>query len=81
MNGQKMKGDDHGHMRAIKHLSEINSCLKSGLKLKQIRAGQKWKQIGVYDFDKNRGMTAEFGNRTVWDEVMGISILYVRKTT
>ena len=75
-----MKGDDHGIMRATKHLSEINWCYKSGLKLKQIKAGQKWKQIGVYDFDKNRGMTTEIGNHTVWDEVMGISILYVRQT-
>ena len=76
-----MKGEDHGKMRATKHLSEMGWCKNSGLNLKQIRAGQKWKQIGVYDFDKNRGMTAEFGNRTVWDEVMGISIVYVRQTT
>src|ERR1700750_1033042 len=57
--GNNMMGaDSHagGHTRAKTHLSEINDCIKAPSKLKMIKPGQKWKQTGYYDFDKNKGM-------------------------
>jgi hypothetical protein len=41
--------------------------------------GQTWKQTGFYNFEKNPGMKVDFAGKRVWDEVMAISLLYLRQ--
>lgn len=65
----------HHSMGALTHISDMKPCYGDDFPHKRIRKGQNWKIFSDYDFDAFKGMKHEDGD---WDEVMGISIMFVR---
>jgi hypothetical protein len=76
-----MGGGAHaGHAGPKTHLSQINDCLEpKALKVDEMKPGQKWSIIGDYDFGKHPGMKETVQGEEVWDEVMAISMFYIRQ--
>jgi hypothetical protein len=72
-------GGGHSKSGPTTHLSQINDCLQSGLQHDEMKPGQNWTLTGYYDFDAHPGMPEEVKNETVWDEVMAISLFYLKQ--
>lgn len=69
-----------GHSGRMTHLSQINNCLEPGaLKVKEMKPGQVWTARGDYDFVTHPGMKEKVKDEEVWDEVMSISLFYIRQ--
>jgi hypothetical protein len=71
---QKSATGVHAH-GALTHISEMAQCNAGTLPRDKISKGQNWAMRAEYDFNKHKGMKHEDGN---WDEVMGISLMFVR---
>jgi len=72
---QRAGGAHSGHGGATKHISDMPPCFGQGFPVKHMKVGQKWGLEAFYDYAKNPGQKHEDGD---WDEVMGISVVYVR---
>jgi hypothetical protein len=79
-------GGGHGHAGG-KHIVSMSVCGKgmaehngsplAPLGLEKLVKGQKWDLEAFYDYKKYDGMKSNFGGM---DNVMGISIMYVKTT-
>jgi len=67
-----------GHLAngALTHISDMNNCYGAEFPEKVMKVGQVWDLTANYDFSEYTGMKHEDGD---WDEVMGISIMYIRR--
>jgi hypothetical protein len=64
-----------GHLASgsLNHISDIQGC---HAEKKFLRRGQTLNMKAHYDFNQRKGMKHEDGD---WDEVMAISLVYVRQ--
>jgi hypothetical protein len=71
---QKSATGSHGH-GALTHISEMGTCHGGLFPHSRLQKNQSWYMKAEYDLDQFKGMKHEDGS---WDEVMGITLVFVR---
>jgi hypothetical protein len=71
---QKNAEGVHAH-GALTHISDMGACQGASLPKNTISKGQMWNMKAEYDFSQFKGMKHDDGD---WDEVMGITLMFVR---
>lgn len=77
---QQQDKSGHAHRSAMKHISSMSQCWGPSFAMNQIKVGQNWQLEAFYDFDKYQGvLSTEDQIKGLQTEVMGISMLYIRR--